>query len=266
MSKRVILITGASSGLGKACAEYLSTKNYIVYGTSRKKKEDNKYKMIQMDVTSDASVKAGINLIVEQEGRLDVIVNNAGMGITASIEDTSVEDMKFQFETNYFGVLRVCHAVLPIMRKQKSGYIINVASITGDVPIPFQGAYSASKAAVQSMTEVLRMEIKPFGIHAVVIDPGDFVTGFTDSRTRTKNADNPIYLERLNRSVSTMEEDEKNGSNPIKLAKLVESIINKRSPKLRYMTGPYLELFTVHLRNYIPSKWFEWIIMKYFKV
>jgi len=268
MSDKVVLITGASSGLGEACAEYLATKGHKVYGTSRKSGQTvESYEMIAMDVNDEASVKQAIEYVMQKEGRIDVVVNNAGVGIAGSIEDTSIEEIKFQFETNFFGVLRVCHGVLPIMRQQKSGHIINIASITGLIGIPFQGAYSASKSALQGLTEVLRMEVKPFGVHAVLIEPGDFNTGFTDSRIKTKQAqDSPIYKERFAKALFAMEEDERNGHNPKSVAVLIDRIINTSSPSLRYMIGPRLELLAVHLRKVMPSRLFEWIIMKSFNV
>jgi len=265
---RIVLVTGASSGLGKVCADYLSTKGYKVYGTSRKPNQKiNPFEMIQMDVNDDASVKQGIKHIINKEGHLDVVINNAGVGIAGSVEDTSIEEIKFQFETNFFGALRVCHEALPIMRIQQFGYIINIGSISGLIGVPFQGAYSASKSALQSLTEVLRMEVKPYGVHAVLIEPGDFNTGFTDNRINTKQSQsNPIYKKRFNKAVQIMAEDEKKGHNPKSIAVLMEKIINNPSPRPRYMIGPGLELFAVHLRKFIPSKFFEWIIMKNYNV
>jgi len=267
MPNKVILITGASSGIGKSCAEYLSKKGYKVYGTSRKpitgmKTGVSSYDIIQMDVNEEVSISQCIDHIISKEGRLDVVVNNAGIGIAGSVEDTSIDDMKYQFETNYFGVLRVCQEVLPIMRKQQYGYIINIGSIAGLIGTPFQGAYSASKSAVQSLTEVLRMEVMPYGIRIVLIEPGDFKTGFTNNRVYTTNSQkNTIYTERLKKAVQTMEHDEINGCDPVKIAKLLERIINNPSPKLRYLVGPFMEKFAVQLRKFIPSKLFEKIIM-----
>ncbi len=268
MSEKIILITGASSGFGKSCAEYLSGKGYKVYGTSRKPAAGaNAWEMIQMDVNEDDSVARGIRRILEKEGRIDVVLNNAGYGIAGSVEDTSTAEMKAQFETNYFGMFRVCREVLPAMRKQKSGYIINVGSIAGSIGVPFQGAYSACKSAVQNLTEVLRMEVKPYGIKVALIDPGDFKTGFTDSRIKTKQSvANTDYMTRFEKALQTMEHDERKGCDPLQLAKLVDKIIHTKSPRLRYMVGPAMEIFAVHLRKFLPSGIFEGIIMSTYKI
>jgi len=268
MYKKVVLITGASSGFGKICAEFLAQQNYKVYGTSRNLTTEIKsYKMIQMDVNDDAAIKTGVRHILDIEGHLDVVVNNAGIGVAGSLEDTSIEEMKFQFETNFFGVFRVCHEVLPIMRAQRSGYIINISSIAGLIGIPFQGAYSASKFALEGLTEALRMEVKPFGIHIVLIEPGDFNTDFTINRVKTKKSKmDSIYSDRFKRALHVMEEEERNGSKPGKIALLINYIINHPSPRTRYMVGPRLQQIAVHLRKFIPSPLFEWIIMKSYKI
>lgn len=268
-NNKVILITGASSGIGKACAEYLSQRGYRVYGTSRRIQQVNpeSFKMIQMDVDNDNSVEQGVNLILEKEGRLDVVVNNAGFGIAGSIEDTSIEEAKAQLETNFFGVFRVCKAVLPIMRKQESGYIINISSIGGLISVPFQGLYCASKFAVEGMSEALRMEIKEFGIKVILIEPGDFHTGFTLHRRRTlESQKNSVYSEKFNNAVGAMTADEMNGFAPKRIACLVERIINSKTPCFRYTTGPIIERIAVLLRKILPQSVFEWVVMKSYKV
>lgn len=268
ISDKIILITGASSGIGKICAEFLCSIGHKVYGTSRRPSiEARAFEMITMDVNDDASVAAGISYIVGREGRLDVLVNNAGMGIAGALEDTSMEELKFQFETNLFGAFRVCQAVLPTMRAQQSGYIINVSSLAGLVGIPFQGAYSASKFALEGLTEVLRMEVKPFGIHTVLIEPGDFNTGFTDSRIKTQQSQtNTLYRAPFNTALGIMEEDEINGAKPDKIAVLVDHIISHSAPRPRYKVGPALQKFAVALKKFIPSRFFETIIMKTYKI
>lgn len=267
-NKKVILVTGASSGIGKTCVEFLSQKGYKVYGTSRKPAtQPGASQMIQMDVNNDASVKKAIGHIVTKEGRLDVVINNAGMGVAGAVEQTSVDETKHQFETNFFGVLRVCQEALPVMRRQQSGYIINVSSIGGLIGIPFQGAYSASKFAVEGLTEVLRMEVKPFGVKVVLVEPGDFNTGFTDSRLIAQQAqETSDYSVRFKSALGVMENDEKNGDKPAKIARLIYKVINQSSPRGRYMVGPPLQKLGVRLKRILPSKWFEQIMMKTYKI
>ena len=277
-NKRVVLITGASSGIGQACARYLHQKGYRVYGTSRRAQSLTMagagvqaapaapFEMIPMDVDSDASVERGVNLILEREGRLDVVVNNAGFGIAGSIEDSTIEEARSQFETNFFGAWRVCRAVLPTMRRQQHGYIVNISSVAGLLGIPFQGAYCAAKYAIEGLTEVLRMEVRPFGIHVVLIEPGDFHTGFTAHRRRTIASQNPAYLARLDSALGVMEADETNGAPPDKIAYLLERIIVSPSPRLRYSVGPFYEKIVITLKKIVPERLFEWGISKYYKV
>lgn len=266
---RVILITGTSSGIGKACADHLHERGYRVYGTSRKIQQVNpkSFAMIQMDVDNDSSVEKGVNIVLEKEGHLDIVINNAGFGIAGSIEDTSIEEAKAQLETNFFGVFRVCKAVLPIMRKQESGYIINISSIGGLISVPFQGLYCASKFAVEGMSEALRMEIKEFGIKVILIEPGDFHTGFTLHRRRTlQSQENSVYSEKCNNTVAVMEKDEINGYDTEKVACLVERIINIKTPYFRYTTGPIIERIAVSLKKVLPHSIFERIVMMSYKL
>ncbi|MGC8873617.1 MAG: SDR family NAD(P)-dependent oxidoreductase, partial [Chloroflexia bacterium] len=157
--KPVVLITGASSGIGLACARYLADRGYRVFGTSRHPEAcpPEPFPMIQMDVCDDASVLRGVEAVRERAGRIDVLVNNAGIGYGGAIEDTSLEEAHRQFETNFFGALRLCRAVLPIMRAQGSGLIVNMSSIGGLIGLPFQGLYSATKFALEGMSEALRL-------------------------------------------------------------------------------------------------------------
>lgn len=267
--KRVVLITGASSGLGKACAEHLHQRGHRVYGTSRSPHlhPGTPFELIELDVNRDDSVRRAIALIVEREGRIDVVVNNAGLVMAGAIEDTSVGDARAQFETNFLGVLRVCRAVLPIMRGQGGGYIIHISSIAGLIAIPFQGMYSASKYAIEGMTEALSAEVRPFGIRVVLIEPGDYPTGNLENREWTpESQENPIYLEQAKRAVGIMENDERHGSDPRLFARLVERIIHCRSPRLRYRAGSWLERLFVLLKKILPGRIFEWGLMKYYKV
>lgn len=269
---RVVLITGASSGIGKACAQHLQARGYRVYGTSRRvtsaegvDEAPGGVRMIAMDVTSEASVQAAIARVMAREGRLDVVVNNAGYGIAGAVEDTTLDEARAQLETNFFGVLRVCRAVLPILRGQGSGYLINISSIGGLIAIPFQGLYSASKFAVEGMTESLRAEVGPYGVKVVMIEPGDFHTGFTDQRESVAAAAQSLYHARYRAALAVMEADETSGATPDAIARLLERIINRRAPKLRYLAGPFMQRFSVLvLKRLLPQRWFERLIAGYY--
>jgi len=201
----VVLITGASSGIGKAAAEYLMKNGYKVYGTSRKEQADCTYegssggfiKMLKLDVCSEESIEKAVNCIMKEEGRINILINCAGFGIAGSVEDTSIDEAYKQFDTNFFGVLRMCRSILPIMRAQKKGLIINVSSIAGLISIPYQSMYSASKFAIEAATEALRCEVKPFGINVSLVEPGDTKTGFTCKREFTQGSKNSVYEEKL---------------------------------------------------------------------
>ncbi len=193
---RVVLVTGASSGIGRACAEFLAGRGYRVYGGSRRLVAGSVVESISMDVGDDASVHAAVSTILAREGRIDILVNNAGIAIAGAVEDTSVEEARDQFDVNFFGVLRVCRAVLPAMREQGAGYIVNIGSIGGLIAIPFQGFYSASKFALEGLSESLRLEVRQFGVHVVLIEPGDHRTGLTDNRRRTAESGINPHLSR----------------------------------------------------------------------
>jgi len=178
--EKVVFITGISSGFGKSIAEYLSQKGYVIYGTSRKAVEGNdRINVLKVDVIDVVSVKAAVQNVILKEGRIDVLINNAGMGISGPIEFSSVENIKLQMDTNFMGMVNVIQSVLPVMRKQGEGTIVNISSIGGLMGLPYQGFYAASKFAIEGLSEALRMELKPFHIKVVVIRPGDFFTSFT---------------------------------------------------------------------------------------
>jgi short-subunit dehydrogenase len=268
-SNRVVMITGASSGIGKACAEYLNQKGYQVFGTSRKIKDstNNTFELIKMDINDDKSVEQGIKYVINKKGRIDILVNNAGYGISGSIEDTSIKKAKEQFETNFFGIHRICKEILPFMRKQKYGYIINISSIGGIVGLPFQGLYCASKFALEGWTESLRMEVNSFGINVVLIEPGDIKTSFTIRREKiTALLKKSVYKERALNTLGIVEKDEQSGPSPNKVAYLLEHIININSPKLRYKVGSFSQVLICYLKRIIPDRSTQWILMKYYKL
>ncbi|NNC70046.1 MAG: SDR family oxidoreductase, partial [Flavobacteriaceae bacterium] len=186
MSK-VVLITGASSGIGKSIAEYLTEKGMIVYGTSRNpdKVAPVNFQLFPLDVTDSTSISKAIDELITKEGKLDVLINNAGMGITGPLEETPTQEMRRVFETNFFGAIEVIKNVLPHMRKQQSGLIINITSIAGYMGLPFRGIYSSTKGALELVSEAVRMEVKQFGIKVVNVAPGDFATNIAAGRYHT---------------------------------------------------------------------------------
>ncbi len=267
---RVVLITGASSGIGKACAERLIGEGDRVYGTSRQTEAESRVQglhMLSMDVDDDESVAAGIDRIIQAEGHLDVVVNNAGFGIAGAVEDTSIEEAKALFETNLFGMMRVCRAVLPLMRKNRQGTIVNISSLGGRIGLPYQGLYSATKFAVEGLTEALRMEVRSFGIRVVLIEPGDFRTSFTDNRQYAAlSQERSPYLESFRRTIKVVESDERNGSSPEEIGRLLVRILRHSSPRIRYSVGGISQRAAAVLNDVLPGRIFEWTLMKYYKV
>jgi NAD(P)-dependent dehydrogenase (short-subunit alcohol dehydrogenase family) len=262
----VVLITGASSGLGQRCAEHLHARGCRVYGTSRRAPEGGEsgagYTLLGMDVTSEESVCRAVEQVLAREGRIDVLLNNAGDGIAGAVEDTSIEEARQQFDTNFFGVLRACRAVLPAMRGRGDGLIINVSSLGGLVGLPFQGLYSASKFALEGMSEVLRMEVKPFGVRVVLVEPGDFRTGFTAQRRRVQAAAGSPYAARFGKALAVMERDERSGADAMQVARLVERLIALRAPAPRYKVGGFFQTLSAGLlRKVLPQKLFEYLLM-----
>jgi len=275
----VVLVTGASSGIGRACAIHLARRGYRVFGTTRRDSDQvvadlrqpltasDQLDVVTMDVDDNESVVRAMGTIVEKTDRLDAVVNCAGFGIAGAIEETSDEEARAIFETNLLGILRVCRAAIPTMRAQGSGMILNVSSIGGRIGLPFQGFYSATKFALEGFTEALRMEIRGFGIRAVLIEPGDFCTGFTDSRHLVEtSASSDAYRIAQEHVLSIVEKDERGGASPDAIARLVARILSKRSPRVRYTVGPVAQKLAAALKRVLPSKWFEWALSKYYGV
>ncbi|MEW5784771.1 MAG: SDR family NAD(P)-dependent oxidoreductase [Bacillota bacterium] len=276
MDKRVgvVLVTGASSGIGQAVARHLVQKGFRVYGTSRTvtpgilQDSPGEPVMLHMDVTVDQSVKAGMEQVVQREGRLDIVINSAGFGLAGAVEETTIEEAKAQFETLFFGTLRVCRAALPLLRRSGGGYIINISSLAGLIAIPFQGFYSAAKYALEGLTESLRMEVREFGIRVVLIEPGDLKTGFTANRLVAEKAeqDSSLYRDKFRRSLSVMQKDEQSGPPPDLLARLIEKILNNKQPRLRYTFAPFTQKSALLLKKTLPQKLFEASLMKYYHI
>ncbi len=263
---KVVLITGASSGIGMVTADYLSTLGYKVYGTSRnpKKFTTHNFKMIPLDVTDTNSIEKAVQTIIDEEGRIDVLINNAGTGITGAIEETPTDEIRKTIETNYFGVIEMMKAVIPQMRKQRSGLIINVTSIAGYMGLPFRGIYSAIKGAIEITTEAIRMEVKEFGIVVTNVAPGDFATNIAANRYHTPVLKNSPYQEIYKKNLELMDRHVDEGSDPIEMAKIIHRIIQAKHPKIHYKVGSFLQKFSIVLKRILPDKYYEKLIMNHY--
>ncbi|MCX7785248.1 MAG: SDR family oxidoreductase [candidate division WOR-3 bacterium] len=237
---KVVLITGASSGIGKACAIHLAQHNYIVFGTSRKINTltltDQGFYLLPMDVTDNTSIQEGISFIIKDKGRIDILINNAGMGIAGPIEETGDDEALMQLNVNLIGQFRVTKAVLPYMRKQNAGLIIFISSLAAEIGLPYQAFYSASKSALNNFAEALQMEC-PF-ITVVVVEPGDYKTAFTDNRILAKGY-NPktSYYEKCQIVIEKQNEFERKGGDPKEIAELILKIIQRKRKKFYYGIG-----------------------------
>lgn len=266
---RVALVVGASSGMGKACAEYLRDQGYYVYGTSRRAAfpEDDSYRqekgfltMIPLDVTDDDSIQKAVDFVIAQEGQINVLLNCAGYGLSGAIEDISREEAQHIFDTNMIGMMMVCREVLPHMRAQRRGLIVNIGSVAGLFALPFQSMYSATKYAVEAMTEALRMEVKPFGIKVSLIDPGDICTGFTKARQVAKAAlTNPVYRERHDKAVNAMIKSELNGPGPEIVVRAFARILKSKNPPVRVITSLDYQAAAL-AKRLVPARLVEFII------
>jgi NAD(P)-dependent dehydrogenase (short-subunit alcohol dehydrogenase family) len=262
----VVLVTGASSGIGKACAEHLAARGFRVFGTQRRVPNGGAagpVEMIALDVDNDASVTRAIADVVARAGRIDAVVNNAGHAITGAVEDTGIDEARAQLETNFFGVLRVCRAVLPIMRAQGGGHIINISSLAGVLGLPFSGLYSASKFALEGMSESLRHEVRPFGIRVVLIEPGDFQSRLPLARhTVAAAAQNPTYQAAFAAAKVQQDKDEAGAPTPEPVAALVERVLRDPAPALRYSVGMLGQRIVVPLKRFLPQRLFEWALRR----
>lgn len=268
MSK-VVLITGGSSGIGKAIGTYLHEGGYRVYGTSRNpegNENDVPFTLITLDVTNTLSIQDAVAEVISSEGRLDVLVNNAGVGITGPVEETPTEEVKKAFETNFFGPLEVVKAVLPQMRKQRDGLIINITSIAAYMGLPYRGIYSASKAALEITTEAYRMEIKSFGIRMTNVAPGDFATNIANGRYHAPADQNSPYGADYSRTLELMNSHVDKGKDPLQVARRVQQIIEKKRPKVHYRIGAFLQKFSIVLKRVLPDRWYEKMLMNHYKL
>jgi len=264
--QKIVLLTGASGGLGTAIAESLKDKGYKIYGTSRKDRTSDIYIPVQMDLTNEESIKNAVRFVIEKEGKIDILINNAGIGITGSIEETDINAVRKVFETNFFGMMRIIQEVLPYMREQKSGKIINISSIAGYTGLPYRGIYSATKSAVMRMTEALSAELKPFEITVVEVAPGDFKTQIAEGRIYTPLDEKSPYFEDYQRILKMIDEEVEAGLEPVVLGKKIYKILNKKHPKLTYNIGIFMQKIAPYLSTCLPGRFFEKLIVKHYKI
>ena len=255
---KVVIITGGSSGIGLCTAAALRDRGCKVYELSRRDSEVAGITHIKCDITDEAQIAAAVGQVMAENGRIDILINNAGFGISGAVEFTDTAEAQRLFNVNFFGMVRMNRAVLSLMRQQGGGRIVNLSSVAAPVPIPFQTYYSAGKAAVNSYTMALSNEVKPFGISVCAVMPGDIKTGFTSARQKSIAGDD-IYGGRITRSVAGMEKDEQTGMDPAKAGAFIASVALKNSRKPLYTIG-FGYKCAVFLTKILPARWLNALI------
>lgn len=264
-SPKVILVTGGSSGLGWAMCQRLAALGHQVVGTGRKPdKTPNGWQLLAMDVTDEASVKRAVEEVIARHQRIDVLVNNAGTGIQGAVEDIDDTLAKQLFEANVFGLHRVCRAVLPHMRARKSGLIINISSIAANFGLPYRAFYSASKAAVDRYGEALSIEVKPFGIQVVTVQPGEFNTNIPNARLRPTAVSEP-YRKGYDRAMVILNGSLHYSRDPDELAQVVAKIIASPKPRSVYRVAQGVQKLSVLLKKLLPGRRFEKMVGKHYE-
>ena len=251
--KRVCVLTGGSSGIGKATAELLAQSGFTVYELSRGGKGADGIRHITADVTDTSQVRAAVSQVLGEEGQIDLLVCNAGFGISGAVEFTDPADAFAQLNVSFFGALHCIQAVLPSMRAQKDGHIVLVSSVAAPIAIPFQAFYSATKSATNALMLSLRNEVKPFGIKVCAVMPGDVKTGFTAARKKSL-AGEDVYGKALEHAVAVMEHDEQNGMPPSFVAKAILRAATEKNPRALRTVGAQYRIF-VFLAKLLPASW-----------
>jgi short-subunit dehydrogenase len=269
--KKVALVTGASSGIGKETAKLLVQNGFTVYGAARRVErmadlKDAGIKLLTMDVTDEDARVKGVNEILQNEERIDILVNNAGYGSFGSLEDVPISEAKYQFEVNIFGLARLTQLVLPTMRKQHSGKIINISSIGGKLGEPHGVWYHATKFAVEGLSDSLRMELKQFGIDVVIIEPGAILTEWAGIARENllKVSGNSVYKTLANKHANMFVNADKHGSKPIVVARTIVKAALSTRPKTRYATGGGAKII-LFLRRILSDKMFDRLFLSMLK-
>ncbi len=265
-----VLITGCSSGFGKLAALHFARKGDTVFASMRntakgaeleeaRDAENLKIELLELDVTDDASVTAAVSKVIDEAGQIDVLVNNAGIGVHGPIEETDDDEAKEIFETNFFGVLRVIRTALPHMREKKAGTIVNVSSLAGRVGPPFEGIYAASKFALEAASEALHYEIHPFGIRVLLVEPGGFETSFGNTRRVPRRyGEGSPYADldqRFEQALTKLPTGGERGD-PQVVAEAIYDAVHDAEPKLRYLVGEDAEMIG-GLRRQLDDEQFE---------
>ncbi len=269
MNSKVVLITGGSSGIGKSIGLFLKTKGFTVYGTTRKLNKHssfNSFELLEMDVTKVDMIQKAVSHIITKEGKLDVLINNAGIGITGPIEETPHDEILKVFDTNFNGPVHMTKAVLPQMREQQNGLIINITSIAGYMGLPYRGVYSATKGALGLLTEALRMEVKDYNVHISNLAPGDFVTNIASGRYHSPVLNGSPYETSYKSTLELINEGVHDGEDPILVARTVLKIINAKKPKVHYKVGTFMQKFSLFLKKALPDKVYEKLLLNHYKL
>lgn len=252
----IVVITGATSGIGEATALYLENKGYTIYSVARTIKDEPNINYVQADLTKPNQVAAAIDHIIKVAGRIDVLINNAGMGTSGAMEYQPSSAIDKIIDVNIKGMITITNLVIPYLRESQ-GRIINIGSIAGELPIPFQTMYSLTKSAVHSYSLALANELKPFKIKVTCVMPGDTKTNFTKNREKIDT--NQLYNERIERSVSRMEKDEANGCSPVIISRVIYRSLKKKNPPLKIAVGFTYKLF-LFLNRILPTRFVNYIL------
>jgi len=269
MSKKVVLVTGGSSGIGRSIGNFLKDKGFTVYGTTRnlqKNQDFTDFELLELDVRKTETIHTALQMLLKKEGKLDILINNAGIGITGPIEETPNEAIQNAFETNFIGPLNMMKATLPIMRSQQQGRIINITSIAGKMGLPYRGIYSASKGALDLATEAIRLETKKFGIHISTLAPGDFATNIAAGRFHAPVVKESPYKEPYEQTLQMINDDVDKAGDPVEVAKKVYRILQSGAPKVHYKVGSFMQKFSIVLKKILPGKVYENLLRNHYKL
>lgn len=256
-----IIITGSSGGIGFAMAEYFGKKGHTVYGLSRKKTESQYFQSIPTDITEKTAIENAISEILKTEKQIDLLINNAGMGMVGAVEDSKKEEILRLFSLNLVGAVQMMSAVLPIMRQQKLGKIINISSIGSEMGLPFRGFYSASKSALDKVTEAIRYEVSPWNIDVCALHLGDIKTKIAENRVKSEVSE--PYKKVFEKIYSLMNTQVDAGTEPEKVAEHIEKLISKSKWKAHYYFGEFGQKIGVPLKWLLPQNFYENLMRKY---